>query len=122
MKKTPMTLLTLTALFVYSGSALAGDVRKGETLFKKCAICHTIGTPEKKKIGPDLKGIVGRKAATLSSYKKYSDALVNAKLTWDKENLDRFLKAPKKMIPKTRMSFMGMKNKTDRDNLIAYLK
>ncbi len=121
MKKTALTLMTLSALLLFSGNARAGDAASGKKLFKKCAICHGIGTPKKKKVGPDLQGIVGRKSAAQAGF-KYSKALANANLIWDEANLSRFLEAPKKMVPGTRMAFMGLKNKKDRDDLIAFLK
>ena len=45
-----------------------------------------------------------------------------ANLTWDEGNLDRFIKNPKKLIKKTKMSFAGIRSNEQRANLIAYLK
>jgi len=45
-----------------------------------------------------------------------------ANLTWDEKTLSDFLTKPKKMVPKTKMAFKGLKKKKDRDNLIEYLK
>ena len=39
-----------------------------------------------------------------------------------KATLDKFLTAPRKLVPNTKMAFFGLEKKSDRDNLIAYLK
>ena len=45
-----------------------------------------------------------------------------ANLTWDEATLDVFIKKPKKLIKKTKMSFAGIRKNDQRANLIAYLK
>ena len=103
------------------GAALAeGDAAKGEKVFKKCKTCHTFD-PSKKKIGPHLKGIIGRKSASVEGY-KYSKAMKAADVTWDEETLDKYLIKPKAFIKGTKMSFAGLKKDSQRQDLIAYLK
>ena len=103
------------------GAALAeGDAAKGEKVFKKCKTCHTFD-PSKKKIGPHLKGIIGRKSASVEGY-KYSKAMKAADVTWDEETLDKYLIKPKAFIKGTKMSFGGLKKDSQRQDLIAYLK
>ena len=109
------------AAMLGSGAALAeGDAAKGKKVFKKCKTCHSFD-PSKKKIGPHLKGIVGRKAASVEGY-KYSKAMKAADIVWDEANLDEFLKKPKAFIKGTKMSFGGLKKESQRQDLIAYLK
>lgn len=112
-------LATLAALAA-AGSALAADVEAGKTIFKKCALCHT-NEPGKNKIGPSLFGIVGRKSASLDNY-NYSDAMKDFKHTWTPQTLDVYLRDPHAEVPGTKMIFPGIKDKTDRANLIAYLE
>ncbi len=108
-------------VMISGGSALAaGDAAKGKKVYKKCAICHAI-KKGKKKIGPSLFGIVGRKAATSTGF-RFSHALKKSKLPWDEATLDKFVKKPRKMVKGTRMAFGGLRSKKDRANLIAYLK
>ena len=109
-------LLTLTA----AGCAAAADIEAGKTTFKKCALCHT-NEPGKNKVGPSLFGIVGRKSASLDSY-NYSDAMKNFKHTWDAETLDTYLTDPHAVVSGTKMIFPGIKDKTERADLIAYLE
>lgn len=102
------------------GSAAAADIAAGKTIFKKCALCHT-DEPGKNKVGPSLFGIVGRKSASLTNY-NYSDSMKNFKHTWDPKTLNVYLTDPRAMVPGTKMIFPGIKDKTDRENLIAYLE
>jgi cytochrome c len=115
------TLALAFAATLGSGAALAeGDAAAGEKVFKKCKACHTFD-PGKKKIGPHLKGVVGRKAGSVEGY-KYSKAMAAADITWDEANLDEFLTKPKAFVKKTKMSFGGLKKEVQRADLIAYLK
>ena len=43
-------------------------------------------------------------------------------ITWDEATLDDYLKKPKAYVKGTKMSFVGLKKESDRENLIAYLK
>jgi cytochrome c len=105
---------------VVAQSAVAADVEAGKEVFKKCALCHT-NEPEKNKVGPSLFGIVGRKSASLTNY-NYSDAMKNFKHTWTPQTLDIYLTNPHAEVPGTKMIFPGIKDKTERENLIAYLE
>jgi cytochrome c len=100
-----------------------GDAAAGETIFKRCAACHSIGEGAKNKVGPILTGVVGRVAGTEADF-KYSDAMTAAGaggLTWTPEELHAFLTAPKTKVPGTKMSFPGLKTPEDLDNIVAYL-
>jgi len=108
-------------VMILGGSAFAaGDVAKGKKVFKKCGLCHAV-KKGKKKIGPSLFGIAGRKAANTKGF-RFSPAMKKSNLTWDDETLDKFLKKPRKVVKGTRMVFSGLRSKKDRLNLIAYLK
>ena len=103
------------------GTALAeGDAAKGKKVFNKCKTCHSFD-PGKKKIGPHLKGIVGRKAGSVEGY-KYSKAVTAADIVWDEASLDAFFKKPKAFLKGTKMAFGGLKKESQRQDLIAYLK
>ena len=92
----------------------------GEKIFKKCKACHKFG---KNGVGPDLAGIVDRKAGAMKfKYSKALKAKADEGLVWTEANLDAFLKKPKKFIKKTRMSFNGLKKESHRKTLIEYLK
>ncbi len=108
------------ALVLGAPSAMAGDPMAGKKVFKKCKACHSMKAG-KKKVGPSLFGVIGRKAGTAKKF-KYSKAMRNSGVTWDDASLDAFLKKPKKFMKGTRMSFRGLKKQAGRDNVIAYIK
>lgn len=99
-------------------SAAAGDAKKGEAVFKRCAACHT--TTLQNRVGPGLGGVVGRKAGSVEGY-KYSGALASSTITWDDHALDAFLAAPAKAVPGTKM-MLNLPKQEDRDNVVEYLK
>ena len=100
--------------------ANTADTVKGKKAFKKCAACHSL-EEGKNKIGPPLNNLLGRKAGSTEGY-KYSKAMKNSDVVWDEESLDKFITKPRKFIPKTKMSFRGIKKKSLRDDLISFLK
>ncbi|MDH3596119.1 MAG: cytochrome c family protein [Rhodospirillales bacterium] len=108
------------AIALVGGSALAdGDATAGKKVFKKCQACHALEAG-KKKIGPSLHGIFGRKAGSVDGF-KFSKAMKASDIVWDEENMDKFLAKPKTVLPGTRMVFAGLKKDDQRKNLIAYL-
>jgi cytochrome c len=102
------------------GPTLAADATRGAERFKlMCATCHGVD-PAQKKMGPHVKGIVGRKVGAVEG-SAYSAALKATGWTWDKEKLDAYLADPKKAVPGTTM-MMGAANAADRADIIAYLE
>ena len=100
------------------------DPAAGQTSAKKCEACHTLLKGQPAKVGPNLYGIVGDPAAHMDGF-KYSQAMLDQKakgLHWTFENLDHFITAPKAFVPGTAMGFAGLKNDTERANVIAYLR
>ena len=114
-------MLTAVISLMAAGPVLAGDIKAGEKVFKKCKACHVVDK-EKNKTGPHLVNIMGRSAGSLESYKKYSKAIKESGIVWDEDTLDGYLEKPKKYIKGTKMAFAGLKKEKDRENVIAYLK
>ena len=101
------------------------DPAKGETVFKKCAACHTNDAGNANKVGPGLWNIVNRPVASHADF-KYSAAMTEfsqgGSVVWDYQHLSDFLAAPKKHIPGTAMGFAGLKKVDERADIIAYLR
>lgn len=121
-----MSLFRITALAmifagtVAAGGAQAADAGAGKTVFNRCAICHSNTKGAPNKIGPNLFGIVGRKAGTAPNF-SYSGAMKNSGITWNATKLDVYLTHPAQVVPGTRMAFAGISNAQQRADLIAYL-
>jgi cytochrome c len=118
------TLLAGGLIASHDASA-AGDVAKGEAVYKKhCVICHDTAAG-KHKVGPSLHGVAGRKAGTAEGYKLYR-GLRDATWTWDDKSLDAYLVDPpaftKSKNGQTGSMVYKLGNQQDRDDVIAYLK
>ncbi len=88
--------------------------------FAQCAACHAV-EPGKHGVGPSLAGVFGTKAGDIPGY-TFSEAMKNSGLTWDEATLDEYLAAPMKKVPGTKMTYAGMSNPAQRQEIIAYLK
>jgi cytochrome c len=99
----------------------AADLANGKKQFARCRSCHTLGEGQADLTGPNLYGVFGRKAGGKPGY-KYSEAVANAGFVWEAKHLDDWLADPRGYLPGTRMSFAGLKDEKDRQDLIAYLK
>lgn len=100
--------------------AAAADAAKGATVFARCGICHTNAKGEGNKIGPNLFGVVGRKAGTAPDF-SYSAAMKNAGFVWTDAKLDAYIKSPQTVVPGNKMAFAGLPSDGQRADLIAYL-
>ena len=98
----------------------AGDPDAGQKVFLKCAACHKIGPGAKNGVGPTLNGLAGRKSGTVEGF-AYSDANKNSGITWGEAKFKEYITAPQKVVPGTKMTFPGLPNEADRDNVWAYL-
>ena len=99
------------------------EVSNGEKQFaRKCSVCHTLVENGKKRAGPTLYKIFGRKAGTLEGY-KYSKALIESDIIWNEESINRlFDEGPDKVTPGTKMPIQRMKKIQDRQDLVMFLK
>ena len=102
-------------------AALTGDAALGERVFEVCATCHTIAEDGRHKLGPNLFGVFGRAAGSAPGF-DFSDAMMSAAVVWDAATLDRYIAKPTDVVAKDKMLFGGVKEPSDRRNLIAYLK
>jgi len=102
-------------------AALAQDIEAGQISFKKCQPCHDVGESAKKKIGPILNGLDGRKSGSVEGF-SYSDADKNSGIAWSETTFKEYINDPSAKIPGTKMVFPGIKNEKEAGDLWAYLK
>src|SRR6202051_690645 len=99
----------------------AQDAASGEKIFAQCKACHQIGENAKNAVGPVLNGLFGRKAGMIEGY-SYSPSNKNSGITWDEETFREYIKDPKAKIPGTKMTFAGLKDPRQIDDVVSYLK
>ena len=97
------------------------DVEHGKATFDTmCGICHSVQETGGPNQGPNLLGIVGRKAGSVPDFPLYSPALKASGITWNKKTLDRFLLNPMAKVPGTLMPMQSPDART-RADVVAYL-
>lgn len=112
-------------------AAPQGDVQAGKKVFRKCQSCHVIDS-DKNKLGPSLKGILGRTAGSVDGfrYSKVFKAAAGQGLKWTDDALMAFVADPKSFVKekigsdkgRTRMAFPGLRKEQDVADLMAYIK
>jgi cytochrome c len=121
----PLRLLALAALLgtpaAYAGGA-KGDAAKGKEVFEAsgCPACHGVTKEDNAKVGPNLVGVVGRKAGTTPSLLGPSENLKKYGVIWSAETLDEFLVNPSAKAPGTAMAGI-LTDPQQRADVIAYL-
>jgi len=117
-------LLNFSALILVSGACIAGpkpDPEKGKATFAvMCSVCHSTQVSGGPIVGPNLLGVVGRKAGSQPEFTQYTEALKAYGVTWSVKTLDKFLINPSVSVPGTAMPMFIPDNKT-RADVVAYL-
>ena len=114
-------LIAGLAIAASAGATQAQDLSAGETSFRKCAPCHSIGEDAANKVGPILNGLDGRKAGVVEGF-NYSDANKNSGITWNEASFEEYIEDPRAKVPGTKMVFAGIKNDKELKDLWGYLK
>jgi cytochrome c len=92
--------------------------KSGKDVFEaRCSGCHAL---DREKEGPRLGGVYGRTAGSVAGF-QYSKALVNSKLIWKEETLEKWLADPDKLVPENDMAF-HVPNPEERRSVIQFLK
>lgn len=114
------TTLVALGLVIAAGAAQAGDAAKGKVTFQRCAICHRVDKDGGNGLGPNLFGIVGRKAGSVANF-AYSVAMKNSGIVWSTDKLDPYIEHPSAVVPGNRMAFAGISDAGQRADVVAYL-
>ena len=115
-----MKFFLITTLILLTTQLAQAEIN--QLFIKNCATCHSVQKGDKTlRAGPNLWGVVGRKAATDTSYTMYSDAIKKTGIVWNEENLNKWLTNAGAFIPGTNMYYMQA-DESVRLTIIDYLK
>ena len=100
----------------------ASEDADGQLMFNNaCRTYHSVREGD-NRLGPHMRGIIGRKAGSLPDY-SYSSAMRGADFVWDEKNLERFIANPDETVPGNTMKpYGGLASAESRAQLIAFLK
>lgn len=116
-----MTLIAVCLLPALTTRAEPTKRLSGEQAFAACSGCHSLGAGQEHKVGPNLAGVVGRKAAQSPGY-TYSPALQNSELVWSRENLFAWLAASEALVPDSWMLYANVLEPEELMALIDFLE
>lgn len=117
-------LFVVAAAIVVPALCIAGskpDIENGKATFNNmCGVCHSVQETGGPNQGPNLVGVVGRKAGSVPGFPLYSPALKASGIKWSKKTLNKFLENPMAKVPGTMMPMEIPDDKT-RADVVAYL-
>jgi cytochrome c len=120
----PKRALAASVAAVAAGLSLPAGIQaapaalSGDALFRqRCAMCHQVAAGRASPLGPNLRGVVGRKAGSTTF--NYSPAMKASGLTWNAATLDSYLLSPQRTVPGTKM-MVSVPNAAQRRALIGY--
>ena len=121
----PIRLFVLTALLATPAAyadGIKGNAANGKELFmgNTCPTCHSVIKGDDLKIGPNLVGVVGRKAGSPKRLMGPTENLIKYGVIWTAETLNEFLANPNAKAPGTPMIGI-LTDPQQRADVIAYL-
>lgn len=117
-------VLTAALLLAAAAPAMAQDVPPGQRVFRtQCGACHNADAGGRNAVGPNLHGIVGRKAGSVSGFRYSSGMQAKAAegMTWDAQNLAAYIENPRAVVPGGNMPYAGLRNAEQRQQLVEWL-
>ena len=104
--------------------ASAQDAAAGQRVFNQCRACHTVEQGGRNGVGPNLHGIFGRRAGSIEGFRYSAPMRAKASegLAWDEATLRAYITDPKVVVPAGTMSFPGLRNEQQLNDLMAYLR
>ena len=114
--------LVLAVASLGVGAAEAADIAKGQAAFvRQCAICHTIDKGGENRVGPNLFGVIGRRAGAAPDFKYTNAFRTTATFEWTEGLLGPWIALPAVMVPGTAMGVFPGVSDRDKDDIVAYV-
>jgi cytochrome c len=123
MKLMARAILLVAPVLLAHAAGAADDIAAGKNLTAShCAACHTFGKDEPAGQGPNLFGVLGRKAGSAPGY-AYSAGFRKALAdqTWDPKLMDRWLTDTQAVAPGSGMVYF-QDDPAKRRKILAYLQ
>ena len=98
----------------------SADYDNGKRIYRLCVACHLLTKDGGHRVGPNLHGIIGRKAGSSEGF-RFSRVVMESEIVWTPEKIDEWLANPRSFLPGNRMSFSGVRKPEDRRDVIAYI-
>ena len=109
----------LVAVVPIAAPASGQAAPDGKAVFDaRCKSCHSLDPKQRAVLGPNLQGVIGRKAGSTDF--RYSPAIKSSGIVWSRKNLDSFMAAPGKVVPGTRM-VIALPDPAQRAAVVSYL-
>lgn len=115
-----LTLASAAVALLATAAQASGDAKAGAGVYQRCAVCHNNTKDGTNKIGPNLYGVVGRKAGSYAGF-NYSPAMKNSGIAWTQEKLEAYIEHPQQVVPGNKMPFGGIPDPKQAEDLTAYL-
>ena len=116
-----MFLAQATAVLVLTVPTRADDLEAAKAQFlKSCGTCHSVEPGAAPRQGPNLHGVIGRKAGTLPGF-AYSPALQSWGEVWTEDLLEPWITNAQLTRPGTVMNYRQA-DEEKRKLIIRYLK
>ncbi|WP_240789900.1 cytochrome c family protein [Roseomonas sp. HF4] len=124
MRRLMFSMMVAAAAAVPGVARAQGDAEAGQRVFNQCRACHTINEGGRNGVGPNLWGIVGRRAASIDGFRYSANMreVAEGGHVWTVENLRAYITNPKAVVPRGSMSYAGLRNEAQLNDLIAYLQ
>lgn len=118
-----LMLAALMAAAMAPGTTRAQDAAAGQRVYNQCRACHTADQGGRNGVGPNLWGILDRRAGAVDGFRYSANLreLGEGGLTWTEDRLRAYIANPKSVVPRGSMSYVGLRNEQQMNDLLAYL-
>ena len=111
----------MAATSSFASDTMHGNVSRGAEAFQKvCSACHTIEQGARRRVGPNLFGVLGARIAQKEGY-PYTEAFRRSDIVWNEATLAGFLASPGSVVPGTKMDWT-VKDEQVIADLIAFIR